>query len=139
MARKAAPSNATKPLIIPNYYLHPLCLLSFLGIVLLSLLRKYGSAERNCIRTRGNLHPESIRIRIPLFSGSASAFIWELGAAAEFLRFSEVSGSARSGIAGATVLYVVYKIIKRHYGSSNLPSTMQYTITFGARLFSWPL
>ncbi|RPA92209.1 hypothetical protein L873DRAFT_1817975 [Choiromyces venosus 120613-1] len=44
--------------------------------------------------------PESIRIRIPLFSGSTSAFIWELGAAAEFLRFSEVSGSARSGMAG---------------------------------------
>jgi len=74
---------------------------------LLSLFRNRASGSTTNFRfsrtklcgSRGSTPGESIRIRIPLFSGSAGAFICDFKAATEFLRHSGESGSVSSGTA----------------------------------------
>ena len=61
--------------------------------------KRSGSADQLSMRTRGGIPLDIIRIRNLPFSGSTGWIVWLSRAAIDFVRFSAVSGSARSGIA----------------------------------------
>ena len=83
----------------PSHPLYSRHRLFLSGLVYLTVLKRSGSADQLSMRTRGGMPLDIIRIRNLPFSGSTGWIVWPSRAAIDFVRFSAVSGSARSGIA----------------------------------------